>query len=67
MEHKIENNVIGATGEVHATIQVVRANTGKVETFEIVGKLDQDQLNALTAQEKQNGSNTQLPSFERGD
>lgn len=58
MEHEIENNVIGAAGEVHATVQIIRANTGKVETFEIVGKLDEDQLNALTAQEKQNGSNS---------
>ena len=52
MEHEIENNVIGTVGEVHATVQIIRANTGKVETFEIVGKLDEDQLNALTAQEK---------------
>ena len=54
----MSNEVVGQVGEVHATIQIVRAETGKVETFNIVGTLDQDQLNALIAQEKQNGSNT---------
>lgn len=57
MEHEIENNVIGATGEVHATVQIIRANTGKVEMFELIGQLDQNQLDALTVQENPNGSN----------
>ena len=57
MEYELENNVIGATGEIHATVQIIRANTGKVETFELIGQLDQSQLDTLTVQENPNGSN----------
>lgn len=37
-------------GELRATIQVTRAATGKVETFEVVGHSDPDKLKELLAQ-----------------
>jgi hypothetical protein len=40
----------GQAGEVRMTIEVKRAETGKVETFELVGALDEEQLKALQAQ-----------------
>lgn len=49
------NELAGAIGEVKLTVSVTRKETGKVETFEMTGKVTQDQLNEL---EKENGSNT---------
>lgn len=49
------SDLTGAVGEVKLTVSITRKETGKVETFEMTGKVTQDQLNEL---EKENGSNT---------
>jgi hypothetical protein len=46
--------ISGAVGELRFNIEVTRKDTGKVESFELVGFLDEDKLKELT-----NGSNTQ--------
>lgn len=33
------NDLVSAPGELHFTVQVTRKDTGKVETFEMVGKV----------------------------
>ena len=43
----------GQIGELRMTVQVTRKETGKVETYDLVGFLDEDQL-----KEFQNGSDT---------
>jgi hypothetical protein len=43
----------GQIGEVRMTVQVTRKETGKIETYDLVGFLDEDQLKEL-----QNGSDT---------
>jgi len=50
-------NLNGQVGEVKFTLEITRKETGKVETVEMVGFLDEDQLKALQAQETENGSN----------
>jgi hypothetical protein len=52
----------GQVGEVRMTIQVKRKETGKVEEFDLVGFLDEDQL-----KEFQNGSDPQHGSTQRSD
>jgi hypothetical protein len=44
----------GKVGEVRMTVEITRKETGKVETYDIIGFLDEDQL-----KEVQNGSNAQ--------
>jgi hypothetical protein len=44
----------GKVGEVRMTVEITRKETGKVETYDIIGFLDADQL-----KEVQNGSNAQ--------
>jgi hypothetical protein len=39
----------GQSGEMRATIQITRAATGKVETYELVGGLSAEQLAHLRA------------------
>ena len=34
------SNLGGKPGELHATITITRAATGKVETYEVVGKVE---------------------------
>lgn len=43
----------GQIGELRMTVQVTRKETGKVETYDLVGFLDDDKLREL-----QNGSDT---------
>ena len=52
----------GQMGEVRFTVEVKRADTGKVEHYEMVGFLDEDKLKEL-----QNGSDSQHGSTERSD
>lgn len=40
-------NIKGNAGEVRATIQVTRAATGEVETYELVGAVDAAQATAV--------------------
>lgn len=56
------SSLMGKVGEVAMTVQVTRKDTGKVEEFNLVGFLDEQQLKEL-----QNGSNTLDSSAERGD
>jgi hypothetical protein len=46
-------NLGGQVGELRFTVEVTRKETGKVETYELVGFLDEDKLKEL-----QNGSDT---------
>lgn len=50
-------------GELHGVIQVTRKDTGKVETYNIVGKVNHEQAEALglnqPKQEKEDDSRTQ--------
>lgn len=55
-------NLNGQMGEVRLTVEVKRANTGKVEQYELVGYLDEDKLKEI-----QNGSDSQHGSTERSD
>lgn len=43
----------GEVGELRFTVEVIRKETGKVETYEMVGFLDEDKLKEI-----QNGSDT---------
>jgi hypothetical protein len=43
----------GQVGEVRMTVEITRKETGKVETYDLVGFLDEDKLKEL-----QNGSDT---------
>lgn len=43
----------GQEGELRFTIQVTRAATGKVEEYELVGKITEEQLKEI-----ENGNNT---------
>jgi hypothetical protein len=44
----------GKVGEVRMTVEITRKETGKVETYDLIGFLDADQL-----KEAPNGSNAQ--------
>jgi hypothetical protein len=55
-------NLSGQPGELRFTIEIKRAETGKVETYDLVGFLDEDKLKEL-----QNGSDPQHSSPERSD
>lgn len=46
-------NLAGQIGELRFTVEVKRKETGKVETYELVGFLDEEKLKEL-----QNGSDT---------
>lgn len=39
----------GAVGEVGMTIQITRAETGKVEEYQLTGFVDEEKLKALQA------------------
>lgn len=52
----------GQIGEVRFTLEVKRKETGKVETFEMVGFVDEAKL-----KEFENGSDSQHSSPQRGD
>ncbi len=55
-------NLTGAIGELRFTVEVTRKDTGKVETYEMVGFVDEEKLKEL-----QNGSNPLDSSTQRGD
>ena len=46
-------SLAGQPGEVRFTVQVTRAETGKIETYDLVGFLDEDKMKEL-----KNGSHT---------
>lgn len=52
----------GQVGELRFTLEITRKETGKVETVEMVGFLDEQKLKELD-----NGGNAQYSSTERGD
>lgn len=52
----------GQVGELRMTLQITRAETGKTETVELVGFLDEEKLKEL-----QDGSNPQHGSAQRSD
>jgi hypothetical protein len=47
------SNLQGQPGELRMTIEIKRAATGKVETFEVVGHADPEKLAAIIEAEKQ--------------
>jgi hypothetical protein len=53
-------NLSGQMGELRFVVEVKRAETGKVEQYELIGYLDEDKLKEL-----QNGSDSQHGSTER--
>ncbi len=57
MGSKKVSDMIGAIGELRFTIEITRKETGKTETFELVGFLDETKL-----KEFQDGSDTQHSS-----
>lgn len=57
------NHASGGGGELRAVITVKRAETGKVEEYELVGHATEEQVEQL--KEMQNG-NAQHSSTERG-
>lgn len=52
----------GQVGELRMTVEITRKETGKTETVELVGFLDEDKLKEFL-----NGSNTLDSSAKRGD
>jgi hypothetical protein len=44
-------NLQGQVGELRFTVEITRKETGKVETVELVGFIDEDKLAELQAQE----------------
>ena len=55
-------SLLGQTGELRFTVEVKRKETGKVETFDLVGKITEDQLKEL-----QDGSNALNGGEKRSD
>ena len=55
-------NLVGPTGELRFTIEIKRKETGKIDTFNLVGQVTDEQL-----KEMQDGSHTLDSSKERGD
>ena len=61
------NEMVGQAGELRATVQVTRKATGKVEEYELVGRLSAEQHEQLMSElnkEQQNGTNRKR-SFRR--
>ena len=56
------SNLMGQVGEVTFTVEVKRKDTGKIDTFNLVGKVTEEQLKELT-----NGSNALDGSEKRSD
>lgn len=52
----------GQIGELRMTVEITRKETGKTDTVELVGFLDEDKLKEFL-----NGSNTLDSSAQRGD
>jgi len=56
------SNLMGQVGEVTFTVEIKRKDTGKVEQFELVGQITNEQLKEI-----QDGGHTLDSSKERGD
>ena len=50
-------DIKGQEGELRFTLQIKRAATGETETYELVGKIGDGEIEKLLGE--QNGSNTQ--------
>jgi len=48
------SDIIGAVGELRATIHIIRKATGVVDTFELIGVLTPEQATALGATVRHN-------------
>lgn len=57
----------GKIGELRMTIEVKRKETGKVDTYFLVGKVTEEQAEKLGLKESENGSDTQHVGPQRGD
>lgn len=55
-------SLMGQTGELRFTVEVTRKDTGKVEQFELVGQVTDEQLKEI-----QDGSHTLDSSEKRSD
>lgn len=51
----------GQLGELRMTLEITRKETGKVETVELIGRLDEQQIKEL-----ENGSDSQHSGPQRG-
>ena len=56
------SNLMGQVGEVTCTVEIKRKDTGKIDTFNLIGKVTNEQLKEI-----QDGSHTLDSSKERGD
>jgi hypothetical protein len=56
------SNLMGQVGEVTFTVEIKRKDTGKIDTFNLVGKATEEQLKEFT-----NGSNALNGSEKRSD
>ena len=56
------SNLMGQVGEVTFTVEIKRKDTGKIDTFNLIGKVTNEQLKEI-----QDGSHTLDNSKERGD
>lgn len=55
-------DLAGQMGELHFKVQITRKDTGKVEEYDLVGKITADeaeQLGIVTSQEQSSGSDSQ--------
>ena len=52
------SDLTGQPGELHFTVQVTRAATGKTETYELIGHIGQDEPTEQPTEENENGSDT---------
>lgn len=56
------SNLVGQEGELRFKVQITRKATGKVEEYDLVGKItaeQAEQLGLVTSQEQTNGSDPQ--------
>jgi len=56
------SSLMGKVGEVTFTVEIKRKDTGKIDTFNLIGKVTNEQLKEI-----QDGSHTLDSSKERGD
>lgn len=49
-------NLSGEVGELRMTLQIKRAETGKVETVELIGRVTQDQAEELGLKDQEHVS-----------
>lgn len=52
------SNLQGGGGEMRVVLQIKRAQTGKVDTVELTGRVTEEQFKQLTEQEKKDGSHS---------